>query len=255
MTTLPVFRAETQLLAGAAAGDPIVLRGAEARHAATVRRMSPGEHLELVDGRGLRVAGEVRSAQGEELALTVVSARHEPARSPELLLVQALAKGDRDLQAVESCTELGIDAVVPWQAERSIARLRPERRDKQLAKWESTLTSAAKQSRRAHWPRLDQPVTSGSLAAAIAERPRTRWLLLHESARDRLCALAPQLAADEGLEAIGLIVGPEGGVSDAELERFAAAGAQPVLLGPEVLRSSTAGAAAVAVLSAGLGRW
>lgn len=254
MTTLPVFRAETELL-GAGAGEQIVLSGPEARHAATVRRLSPGEQLELVDGRGLRVTGSVVSAAGDRIELRVEHRVEEPARTPELLLVQALAKGDRDLQAVESCTELGVEAVIPWQAERSIARLRPERQAKQLAKWESTLASAAKQSRRARWPQLREPVTSSSLGRLIEQSPGIRWLVLHESAERRLTEMLPEIVAEGACEGVGLIVGPEGGVSDAELERFTAAGAQPMLLGPEVLRSSTAGAAAVAVLSSALGRW
>lgn len=254
MTTLPVFRAESELLS-AGMGEQIVLSGPEARHAATVRRLSPGEQLELVDGQGLRVTGSVVSAAGDRIELRVEHSLQEPARTPELLLVQALAKGDRDLQAVETCTELGIDAVIPWQAERSIARLRPERQAKQLAKWDSTLTSAAKQSRRARWPQLREPVTSAALTRLLEQSPGTRWLVLHESASQPLSQLLPEIAADGSCEGIGLIVGPEGGVSDAELERFASAGAQPMLLGPEVLRSSSAGAAAVAVLSSALGRW
>lgn len=254
MVTLPVFRAETEQLQ-VPVGGTIRLSGPEARHAATVRRLTPGQRLDLVDGAGLRVTGEVVSAQADQLELVAAASVHEPARRPELLLVQALAKGDRDLQAVESCTELGIDAVIPWQAERSIARLRPERQSKQLAKWESALVSAAKQSRRARWPQLQEPVTSASLARWIAAPEATRWLVLHETADQRLTELAPALAADAECAAIGLIVGPEGGVSNQELESFLAAGAQPMLLGPEVLRSSTAGAAAVAVLSAALGRW
>lgn len=267
MVSLPVFRAEAAQLTGAV-GATVRLAGAEARHAATVRRMAPGELLELVDGDGLRVTAQVVRAAADELELTVTRTEREPARVPELILVQALAKGDRDLQAVESCTELGVDAVVPWQADRSIARLRPERRSKQLAKWESALVAAAKQSRRARWPRLQEPVSSASLARRIAAEPDTRWLVLHETATDRLVELAPALGASSTpggsaaepaghgrVSSVAVIVGPEGGVAERELERFLEAGAHPVLLGPEVLRSSTAGAAAITVLCAALGRW
>lgn len=273
MVSLPVFRADPAQLTGAV-GETVRLTGAEARHAATVRRLSPGERLELVDGEGLRVTGQIVRAGADQLELTITGTEREPHRVPELILVQALAKGDRDLQAVESCTELGVDAVVPWQAERSIARLRPERRSKQLAKWDSALVSAAKQSRRARWPRLQEPVTSASLTRRIAAEPETRWLILHETARERLAELAwtARPPADPGgdrgtqrnavpdrpfpeARAVALIVGPEGGVSERELASFVRAGARPVLLGPEVLRSSTAGAAAVTLLSAALGRW
>lgn len=251
--TDPVFFAETDVLSAASAGEELVLTGAEARHAATVRRLRAGETLDLVDGAGTRVACEFLSGEKDTMSVRIVSVTHEPAPTTEFVLVQALAKGDRDLQAAESATELGVDRVIPWQADRSIVRLKPERAAKTLAKWQSTLAAAAKQSRRARWPELGEHVNSASLAALIERSSETQWFVLHESSDFSWGGLAP----DEftGVNSIGLIVGPEGGISDQELDRFIAAGARPLKLGNEVMRASTAGPAALAALCAVTGRW
>lgn len=248
--TNPVFFAEHAELS---AGEDLVLAGAEARHAVTVLRLRAGESLDLVDGAGTRTTCEFLSGEKDAMTVRVVAVTHEPAPATEFVLVQALAKGDRDLQAVESATELGVDRVIPWQADRSIVRLRPERAAKTLAKWRSTLTTAAKQSRRARWPELGEHVNSSGLAALVHQSTGTRWFVLHESAT----VTWGGLETDElsGAESIGVVVGPEGGISDQELERFVAAGARPLKLGNEVMRASTAGPAALAALCAVTGRW
>lgn len=251
--TDPVFRADRGELRAATAGEEFHLTGAEARHAVTVRRLRAGQSLELVDGEGTRVAGELMSGEKDAMTVRVTAVAHEPGPATEFVLVQALAKGDRDLQAAESATELGVDRVIPWQADRSIVRLKAERAAKMLGKWQSTLAAAAKQSRRARWPELADHVNSTGLAALIHSAPATRWFVLHESAQTSWGALrTEELTA---APSIGLIVGPEGGISDSELQRFTAAGAHALKLGPEVMRASTAGPAALAALCALTGRW
>ncbi len=253
--SLPVFKVEPGRLAGLGPGAVLTVTGPEARHAVTVRRLAPGERLELVDGAGTRAAGELRAGDRDSMEVGVVSVTTEPARTPRLVLAQALAKGDRDLLAVETATELGVDAVVPWQADRSIVRWKKERAAKSHEKWVHTVAAAAKQSRRAFWPEVLPLSTTRELARLLGE-PGTRGLVLHEEAHDSLADLAGAAGAPwAGTERIVLVVGPEGGVAPAELEVLAGAGALAVRLGPEVLRSSTAGPAALAVLSAALGRW
>ena len=251
--TDPVFHADPGLLATAAAGDRLELTGPEAHHAITVRRLRPGETLDLVDGAGTRARCELLRGEKQTMTVTVRALHREPAPAPRLTLVQALAKGDRDLQAVESATELGVDRVIPWQAERAVVRLKPERTVRTMTKWEATLTAAAKQSRRSHWPALADPVTSTALAALIAAEPDTRWYLLHESGTRGWSEHAA--AGWSPATPLAVIVGPEGGIGDAETERLTAAGAQVLTLGPLVLRSSTAGPAALAALAAATGRW
>lgn len=251
--TDPVFLAENAELSPLGAGAEFHLTGAEARHAVTVRRLRAGEPLDIVDGTGSRVSCEFVRGERDSMTVRVVDVTYEPAPTPEFVLVQALAKGDRDLQAVESATELGVDRVIPWQADRSIVRLKADRAAKTMAKWQSTVTAAAKQSRRARWPLLATHANSNALTTMISEQPDTQWLVLHESADCSWGTLhTEELAA---ARSIGLIVGPEGGISDQELDRFVRAGARPVKLGHQVMRSSTAGPAALAALCALTGRW
>jgi 16S rRNA (uracil1498-N3)-methyltransferase len=256
--TNPVFFADPGQLDDVAAGSVFCLAGAEARHAVTVRRLAAGEPADIVDGAGRRLTGTVRSAAGAELVLEVETVVDEPAPPYRLVLVQALAKGDRDELAVEAATELGVDEVVPWQAERSIVRWRAEKQAKGLAKWESTVRSAAKQARRSRIPVVGTPVDLKGLCALISRSALA--LILHEEAEQPLAAATAGLIADtagpdQAEAAVVMIVGPEGGMSPREVEAMLVAGARAVRLGPHVLRSSTAGPAAVALLSAQLGRW
>lgn len=255
--SLPVFKAESSV-SHLRTGEQYVLTGPEARHAATVQRLGPGEMLDVVDGDGHRLTCAVVSAQKDQVVLTVESLETTEHRAPEITLVQALAKGDRDLQAVESCTELGVDHVIAWQADRSVARFRAERKDKQLEKWRNTITTAAKQSRRSLWPVLGAPVDTRALVRLVQDSPQTQWLILHEQAQRTLTSVLHGSDQEGGISPggqVGIVVGPEGGISEAELDQLTAAGARPVLLGPEVLRSSTAGAAAVVLINAFTGRW
>ena len=225
----------------------IVLGGTEGRHAAVSRRLEPGEAVDLVDGRGLRAACRVVSGGKETLTLDVVTRTLEPAPSPRFVLVQALPKGDRGELAVELATEVGVDEVVPWVAARCVMQWKGERGDRQRARWQSTAREAAKQARRAWVPPVAELHGTPRVAALLAG---TTALVLHEAATLPLTSVA--LPADRD---VVLVVGPEGGLDDRELEAFAAAGAQTVRLGATVLRTSTAGAAALSVLSARTGRW
>ncbi|MDO4919414.1 16S rRNA (uracil(1498)-N(3))-methyltransferase [Kocuria sp.] len=249
--TNPVFHHEH--LTGVRPGEVLDVAGPEAKHAVTVRRLRAGEPLDLVDGRGTRVSCTFTAGERDRMSVTVSEVTHEAVPRPELTLVQALAKGDRDLQAVESATELGASRVIPWQAERSIVRLRGERAAKTMHKWEAQLASAAKQSRRAAWPQLRPWVDTAGLVRLVAEEPATLWLVLHESAETPWSAL--DTPAQDAHERVAVVVGPEGGISDAELHALRAAGARTLRLGRTVMRSSTAGPAALAALSAVLGLW
>lgn len=252
--TNPVFFAEPGAFDGVAPGALFVLTGAEARHAVTVKRLAPGEAVDIVDGTGKRLSGTVASAAPQELTVRAESVELDPAPPFSLTLVQALAKGDRDEMAIEAATELGVDRVVPWQSERSIVRWRDAKAAKGQAKWEATVRAAAKQSRRAVIPAVGPLVGLKELCREIAGSRLS--LILHEEAEQSL----PQAVAAAGLPqdadgSILMIVGPEGGMSPQEVGQMRDAGAVAVRLGPHVLRSSTAGPAAVALLSVQLRRW
>ncbi len=220
----------------------LLVGGAEGRHAVDVLRMTPGVRVRVGDGRGTVAEGEVAAAGPEGLRVRV-SARHEvPPPALELVLVQALPKGERGPLAVELATELGVDRIVPWAAARCVTRWREDRAAKGVAKWRSAARAASKQSRRPRVPVVTDVLTTRQVCGALADVDLA--LVLHEQARHPLARL--DLPATG---AIAVIVGPEGGLTDGEVVALTAAGARPVRLGPEVLRTSTAGAAALAALS------
>ncbi|WP_336853965.1 16S rRNA (uracil(1498)-N(3))-methyltransferase [Sinomonas albida] len=251
----PVFFVPAGTLDGLGVGSVATVTGPEGRHAATVRRLAAGEPVDLVDGRGTRARGAVERAEGDVLAVVLDAVEREPRPPYRLVLVQALAKGDRDELAAEAATELGVDVVVPWQAERSIVRWKGERGAKSLAKWRSLVAAAAKQSRRAWVPDVDEASDGAALAERIGRAALA--IVLHEDATEPLGALLDTFAARQTPHdgEVLFVVGPEGGISPAEIDRFTSAGARLALLAPHVLRSSTAGPAALAIAGDRLGRW
>lgn len=240
----PVFVAAAADLTG----DRLTLRGQEGRHASTVRRLAPGERADITDGAGTLAECVVAAARPGELDLTVLSRTTEPRPQPQLVVLQAIPKGDRGELAVELLTEVGADVIVPWAAERCVAVWRGERAAKSAARWSSAAEQAAKQSRRRWFPEV---TPQADLAGAIARIGTAAAAIV----------LSPDAAvsvADVALPDVGeivLIVGPEGGISPREEDAFRSAGAQPARLGPTVLRASSAGMAAAAVLLSRTSRW
>jgi 16S rRNA (uracil1498-N3)-methyltransferase len=223
--------------------DVLTVSGPEGRHAVDVLRLTAGERVRVGDGRGVVVDGTVLAAGPGGLQVEV-AARHEvPAPTPTLVLVQALPKGDRGPLAVELATELGVDRIVPWTAARCVTRWREGRTEKGLAKWRATARAASKQARRPRLPEVTEPMSTRQVCGLLADADLA--LVLHEQARLPLAGLA---VPSEGT--VVVVVGPEGGLTDGEVVAFRAAGAESVRLGAEVLRTSTAGAAALAALSA-----
>jgi 16S rRNA (uracil1498-N3)-methyltransferase len=254
----PVFFTPAGSLDGLVSGSVFVLEGPEARHAVTVKRLSAGEPVDISDGAGARLTGRVSEAGQGSLSVVAEEVAFEERPPVRLVLVQALAKGDRDELAIETATELGIDAVIPWQAERSIVRWKGDRAAKAHAKWQSVVTAAAKQARRAWIPEVRNLVDTTALAKAAAAADLA--VILHEDAKNSLRSVIEEagILADSGPDAakeVLLIVGPEGGMAPREVTRLSDAGAVTALLGHHVLRSSTAGPAAVVLLSDILGRW
>jgi 16S rRNA (uracil1498-N3)-methyltransferase len=215
-----------------------------------VRRLRPGERVDLTDGAGLLAECEVLAARpgSGELDLNVLAMHREDEPSCRVTAVQAILKGDRGELAVELMTEVGVDTIVPWAAERSVARWRPDREDKALSRWRTTAREAAKQSRRARFPDVTGQVSTAGAAARVAGADLA---LLLDAEADRALRDVQMPAVGE----IVLVIGPEGGVSPAEAAELTAAGTVPVRLGPSVLKGSTAGAVAGALVLSGSGRW
>ncbi|WOF24667.1 16S rRNA (uracil(1498)-N(3))-methyltransferase [Microbacterium betulae] len=233
--------------AEAAVGDAIELGGSEAHHAAAVRRVRAGEGVTVTDGRGAWITGTCESVERDRVVVRITAREDVPAPRPRLVLVQALAKGDRDELAVQAATELGVDGVVPWQAARSVSRWEGAKAEKGRARWAAIVREAAKQAHRA-WIAEVAPVEA---IAALAQRAaQARMLVLDPTADTALTEVSFTDARD-----VVLVVGPEGGIAPEELDRLAQAGAERVRLGATILRTSTAGPAALAVVNAGLGRW
>jgi 16S rRNA (uracil1498-N3)-methyltransferase len=235
-----------ELIETAAVGDRVAIDGAEARHAVTVSRLAVGESIAIGNGRGLTVTGPVVVAEHTELSIEVATVELAERQTPAIVLVQALAKGDRDELAVQVATELGVDAVIPWSASRSISRWEGSKIAKGHDRWVAITREASKQSIRPWLPDVLDLVTTNQLAKLA---PATRMLVLEPTAETALTEFEP------GTEDVVLVVGPEGGIAPHELDALVAAGASLVRLGDGVLRTSTAGPAAIAVLSAKLGRW
>jgi 16S rRNA (uracil1498-N3)-methyltransferase len=233
-------------LSSVAPGATVELSGDEARHAVTVSRVRTGERIAIGDGRGIRVHGVVTSTGPRELTLEADEVVVEEPPATRITLVQALAKGDRDELAVQAATELGVDAIVPWAASRSVSRWEGPKAEKGRQRWAAIVREAVKQSIRSWLPPVASVTSTDALPAALGG---CRMLLLEPTATTALTELRP-----DGRD-LALVVGPEGGIAPAELEALVAAGAEPVRLGASVLRTSTAGPAAIAVLNATLGRW
>lgn len=243
---LPLFQSE--FASRPVPGELVRLSGSEGKHAATVRRMRAGEGIQLSNGNGLRVVGTVDAVLGNELSIRVAEVSDEVQPEPHLQLVQALAKGDRDELAIQAATELGVASVVPWQADRSISRWDGPKVKKGVDRWQVIVNEAAKQALRSLFPTVSEPVTTRALAASAKEY--SLLVVLDPTAPESLTTV--KLPA-EGL--VGIVVGPEGGISDEELAALSASGAVRLRLGSEILRTSTAGVAAISVLQARLGRW
>ncbi len=240
----PLFRFNEPLVPG----QEVQIGGPEGHHAAAVRRMRVGEAIALTNGRGLKARGVVSAVAPKQLTVAVHSVDTFELPAVTFTLVQAVAKGDRDELAVQAATELGTSKVVPWQADRSISKW-DGKEEKNRERWQQIVDEAAKQALRPWFPPVTQVQSSKSLATQIAESAGT-FLVLDPTAVMSLNQVELSSAGE-----VALIVGPEGGITEAELALFETAGAKRVHLGSGILRTSTAGMAAISVLAAKSGYW
>ncbi|MEV6346599.1 16S rRNA (uracil(1498)-N(3))-methyltransferase [Actinoplanes sp. NPDC051851] len=275
-------------------GPTFTLDGPEGHHAANVQRLRTGEHLILADGVGGTAHAEVTAVARGSIDVTITARAQEPPADPRLVVVQGIPKGDRGELAVQAMTETGVDEIIPWAASRSVTQWRGDRGHRAHDKWSATAREATKQSRRAWLPLISGAPDCSTKQIAARLTDAAAAFILHEEATERLTttplpalatgsgsapapgsgsALAPGSAPGSGSapgigpgpgpnsvpvpgsREIVLIIGPEGGISDAEVTLFRDSGALPVRLGPSVLRTSTAGVAALAVLATRLTRW
>lgn len=247
--TPPVFIVPAADLAEASAGGHVLVSGAEGRHAVTVRRLSMGETVCLVDGSGRRAFATVAGTPGRDTLDALVTAVVDEAEpDPRIVVVQALPKGERGELAVEVLTEVGVDAIVPWAAATCVTVWKGDRAERGHRRWSDAASAAAKQARRARFPMVEPLAGTGEIVDRI--RAAALAVVLHED--------APLAIGSLDLPATGevvIVVGPEGGITEQERAAFRDAGGVEARLGPSVLRTSSAGLAAVAALCAGSPRW
>ena len=217
-----------------------ILTGPEAKHA-NVKRIQPGERIVLTDGRGTQAEVVVERVAGDRVEGVVDKQTFVERPTPRVTVVQAVPKGERAELAVDLAVQGGADEIVPWISHRTIARWPANKQAKQVAKWRSQAVASAKQARRAWVPEVAEPVTTNQLSEMLPEGS----LVLHED------AAVPLREVDFG-DDVWLIVGPEGGIGEDELQLL---GAQAVKLGPEVLRAATAAFAALSAIGALTTRW
>ena len=244
--SLPVHLVPT--LAGVGVGDVVEVTGDEAHHAVAVRRLAVGESVVLTDGAGVSVTGSVETTGKRGFSVVGGAVSVVSPAEPAITVVQALPKGERGELAVEVLTEIGVATIVPWAAARSVAVWRGERAVKSHAKWVATAREAAKQARRSWFPVVAPLASTAAVVELVAEADLA--VVLHEEGPASFASLSVPATGS-----IVVVVGPEGGISPEELEAFASAGVQAVKLGDEVLRTSTAGVAAVAALLSRTPRW
>lgn len=229
-------------------GSTFVLGGPEAKHAVSVRRMAPGEAIAVSDGAGIKIRGKVSKVSKDNLDLIVESVETLATPNVQLHLVQALAKGDRDELAIQACTELGVYGIIPWQSDRSVSIWKDDKKIKGQTRWQTIVTEAAKQSLRAFAPKVEAVHNSEELVTRLAAFDAV--MVLDPEAKTSISRVSIPSSGS-----IAVVVGPEGGISDPELEAFSLAGFSSVSMGTGVLRTSTAGMAAVSYLQAKLGDW
>lgn len=230
-------------LGSAEVGGRAWLEGAEARHAAVVKRIELGEVILIGDGAGGRVGGPVTELSADLVAIQIAEVLPAADRGPLWRVVQGLAKGERQELAIELLTEVGVDQILAWQAQRSIVRWDGAKAAKALARWQATAREASKQSRRAATPQVGQQVLGTADLKGLSADPGDLVLVLHEDA---------DLPLDQvdlsGRDRVTVVVGPEGGITPAEVDAMVSTGAQCVSISDGVLRTSTAGAVALVQL-------
>ena len=226
-------------------GQTQTLESDEAHHAIKVMRLKTGEEIKISDGEGNWVSGPISEVGKKNLKIDVTASGIEASKKPELVLVQALTKSDRNKEMLELVTVAGVDRIIPWQAERSISKWQSNSYDK----WTSSIKEAGKQSRRVNLPKLEKLMSAREITEQISASDCI--LVFHESANEKFS----DLDISQSASSIYLVIGPEGGITDTELEIFKSKGGNLVRLGEPVLRSAHAGFAALASIQTKLGRW
>ena len=217
----------------------------DAHHAIKVLRLKLGEVIKISDGVKKWVSGSIIEISKKELTISISERGDFEEKKPELVLVQAVTKSERNKEMLELAIEAGVDRIIPWQAERSISKWQSD----SAQKWEIGIKEACKQARQVRLPKLMPMLITAGVVQLLSKDARI--IVFHESASEKFA----QLQLPESLASIYLVIGPEGGISQSELSKFENGGSKIVRLGETVLRSAHAGFAAISAVQTKLGRW
>jgi 16S rRNA (uracil1498-N3)-methyltransferase len=222
-------------------GTRVALAGSTASHITRVLRLRVGDALTLFNGRGGEYTGSIDKSHGGSVTVAVGACSAVERESPlSLTLAQGVSRGERMDLVVQKATELGVSQLVPVLTERSVVRLDPRQTDGKLNHWRAIAIGACEQCGRNRVPQIAAPASLREFLRAARED--TTRVLLTPAAELALHELPQPVTA------VTLLIGPEGGLAEAERDAAAAAGFTPVRLGPRVLRTETAAIAALAVL-------
>jgi 16S rRNA (uracil1498-N3)-methyltransferase len=224
--------------------NQIEVDGDEAHHGVNVLRLKQSEEVKISDGVGNWGVGTVSQINKKSFTVEISDRGFEPASKQRVVVVQAILKNDANKDAVDFLTQVGADEIIPWQSQHSIGKID----DKSLSKWQITARESSRQSRRVRIPVIANTLSTESLISKI--KGLQNIFVLHESADNRLSQIEINQEAN-----VILIVGPEGGLSEIEINTFVTAGAKIVRLGESVLRAANAGAAAASVVMSRTGKW
>ena len=226
-------------------GNSQLLDKDEAHHAIKVLRVKIGEEIMISDGSGNWVSGPITDIEKKTLLIKVSNRGEKKSNKPELVIVQAITKSDRNKEMLELITVAGVDRIIPWQSDRAISKWQSDSVDK----WELTIKESCKQARRVVMPKLSKSVNSKQLGEELSSIPFS--IIFHEEASTNFS----EVNIPSDIASIYLIIGPEGGITDEELLMFKGISSNIVRLGELVLRSAHAGFAALAAIQTKLGRW
>jgi RsmE family RNA methyltransferase len=207
-------------------GSTQTLDNDDAHHAIKVLRLKLGEVIKISDGVKKWVSGSIIEISKKELTISISERGDFEEKKPELVLVQAVTKSERNKEMLELAIEAGVDRIIPWQAERSISKWQSD----SAQKWEIGIKEACKQARQVRLPKLMPMLTTAGVVQLLSKDARI--IVFHESASEKFA----QLQLPESLASIYLVIGPEGGISQSELSIFENGGSKIVRLGETVLR-------------------
>ena len=225
-----------------AAGATFELPPAAAHHASRVLRLRVGDAVQIFDGEGHALDGKIHAIKGKHVVLHELQTCMDGAESSlRIVLAQAMSSSEKMDWVVQKATELGVSEIQPVQTQRSVARLSGPRAEKRTAHWRGITIAASEQCGRNQLPQVHAPQELAAWLEQSRELPGSKFILLPEGVAMLHKQPPPQ-------ECATLLIGPEGGFGESEIQLAQQMGFVPVRLGARTLRTETAALAGIAAL-------